>query len=248
MANLRAGLIGLGMMGRHHARVLRELPGVDLVAIADPGGDPHGVAGGLPVLPRRRGADRRRASTLRRRRPDRHPRGDRRWRSPRPACTRSSRSRSPQHRRRRRAIADAFAARRPGRRVGHIERFNPALQHAAAAASRPASSARSTRSPPAGRARSRRASPTSASSRTSRTHDIDLTAWVAQSRYASVVAHDRAPQRPRARGPGRGRPGSWRTASIANHLVNWLSPDEGAGHDRHRRDGRLRRRHADRPT
>lgn len=38
MANLRAGLIGLGMMGRHHARVLGSLEGVDLVAVADPGG------------------------------------------------------------------------------------------------------------------------------------------------------------------------------------------------------------------
>ena len=34
MANLRAGLIGLGMMGRHHARVLGSLDGVDLVAVA----------------------------------------------------------------------------------------------------------------------------------------------------------------------------------------------------------------------
>ncbi|HET8768397.1 MAG TPA: Gfo/Idh/MocA family oxidoreductase, partial [Pedococcus sp.] len=50
MANLRAGLIGLGMMGRHHARVLGSLEGVDLVAVADPGGDVHGVAGGRPVL------------------------------------------------------------------------------------------------------------------------------------------------------------------------------------------------------
>src|SRR5450759_1935089 len=46
MANLRAGLVGLGMMGRHHARVLSSLAGVDLVAVADPGGDAHGVAGG----------------------------------------------------------------------------------------------------------------------------------------------------------------------------------------------------------
>src|SRR3954470_19766148 len=49
MAVLRAGLIGLGMMGRHHARVLRSLPGVQLVAVADPGGDPYGVSGGLDV-------------------------------------------------------------------------------------------------------------------------------------------------------------------------------------------------------
>lgn len=51
MANLRAGLIGLGMMGRHHARNLRAIDGVDLVAVADAMGDPHGVAGGLDVLP-----------------------------------------------------------------------------------------------------------------------------------------------------------------------------------------------------
>ena len=47
---LRAGLIGLGMMGRHHARVLRALEGVELVAVADPGGDPYGAAGPLPIL------------------------------------------------------------------------------------------------------------------------------------------------------------------------------------------------------
>jgi len=49
-AKLRAGLIGLGMMGRHHARVLGSLDGVELVAVADPGGDAHGVANGRPVL------------------------------------------------------------------------------------------------------------------------------------------------------------------------------------------------------
>lgn len=49
MANLRAGLIGLGMMGRHHARVLHELQGVELVAVADSAGDAHGVADGLKI-------------------------------------------------------------------------------------------------------------------------------------------------------------------------------------------------------
>lgn len=51
MPRLRAGLIGLGMMGRHHARNLRAIDGVDLVAVADQFGDPHGVAGDLEVLP-----------------------------------------------------------------------------------------------------------------------------------------------------------------------------------------------------
>jgi len=48
---LRAGLIGLGSMGRHHARVIRQTEGMELVAVADPAGDPHRVAGGLEVLP-----------------------------------------------------------------------------------------------------------------------------------------------------------------------------------------------------
>jgi UDP-N-acetylglucosamine 3-dehydrogenase len=47
---LRAGLIGLGMMGRHHARTLSDLPGVQLVAAADPGGDPHRALHGTPLV------------------------------------------------------------------------------------------------------------------------------------------------------------------------------------------------------
>jgi len=42
-ARLRAGLIGLGMMGRHHARVLRGIDEVELVGVADPAGDRHGT-------------------------------------------------------------------------------------------------------------------------------------------------------------------------------------------------------------
>lgn len=49
MAVLRVGVIGLGMMGRHHARVIRELDGVKLVAVADAHGDAFGVAGDLPL-------------------------------------------------------------------------------------------------------------------------------------------------------------------------------------------------------
>jgi UDP-N-acetylglucosamine 3-dehydrogenase len=47
---VRMGLIGLGSMGRHHARVIREVDGLDLVAVADPSGDRHGVARELEVL------------------------------------------------------------------------------------------------------------------------------------------------------------------------------------------------------
>lgn len=46
---IKMGIIGLGMMGRNHARVAREVAGVELVAVADTLGDPHKVAGSLPL-------------------------------------------------------------------------------------------------------------------------------------------------------------------------------------------------------
>ena len=33
---LRVGVVGIGVMGSNHARVLAELPGVQLVGVADP--------------------------------------------------------------------------------------------------------------------------------------------------------------------------------------------------------------------
>ena len=33
---LRVGVVGVGVMGSNHARVLSELPGVKLVGVADP--------------------------------------------------------------------------------------------------------------------------------------------------------------------------------------------------------------------
>ncbi|MEV8564718.1 Gfo/Idh/MocA family oxidoreductase [Streptomyces sp. NPDC051322] len=49
-AGLRAGLIGLGSMGRNHARVLAALDNVRLVGVVDPMGDTNGWAQGAPVL------------------------------------------------------------------------------------------------------------------------------------------------------------------------------------------------------
>ena len=49
MPNLRAGLVGLGMMGRHHARVLSSLAGVDFVGICDPAGDVSNSSQGRPI-------------------------------------------------------------------------------------------------------------------------------------------------------------------------------------------------------
>jgi UDP-N-acetylglucosamine 3-dehydrogenase len=47
---LRAGLVGLGSMGRNHARLLGELPDVDLVGVCDPVGDVDGRLPGVPVV------------------------------------------------------------------------------------------------------------------------------------------------------------------------------------------------------
>jgi UDP-N-acetylglucosamine 3-dehydrogenase len=47
---LRAGLVGLGAMGRNHARVLSGLDGVELVGVMDPAGDPTGSIR-APVVP-----------------------------------------------------------------------------------------------------------------------------------------------------------------------------------------------------
>ena len=43
---LRAGLVGLGMMGKNHARVMGSTENVELVGIADPLGDPTGTING----------------------------------------------------------------------------------------------------------------------------------------------------------------------------------------------------------
>ena len=119
----------LGMMGRHHARVLRELDGVELVAVADPGGDPHGVAGGLRGAARRRGADRRRASTSR---SSRCPRAS--TRTPRSTLAEAGVHTLVEKPHRRHASSRAARWPTPSQAaglvgaVGHIERFNPALQ------------------------------------------------------------------------------------------------------------------------
>lgn len=48
--NLRFGLVGIGMMGRNHARVLEAVDGIDLVGVADPGGDHFRMAGTATVV------------------------------------------------------------------------------------------------------------------------------------------------------------------------------------------------------
>src|SRR5688500_1388632 len=41
--SLRGAVLGLGMIGRHHARILQTTPGVELAGAVDPGGDRYGA-------------------------------------------------------------------------------------------------------------------------------------------------------------------------------------------------------------
>lgn len=47
---LRCGLFGAGRMGKNHARVIRDTPGVELSVVVDPAGDPLNVGQGVPVV------------------------------------------------------------------------------------------------------------------------------------------------------------------------------------------------------
>jgi UDP-N-acetylglucosamine 3-dehydrogenase len=221
MSALRAGLVGIGMMGRNHARVLSSLDGVDLVAVADPAGDKHGMAGGAAVVDTvaemiaqgidlavvavptvyhlEAGLELAAAAvhTL----------------IEKPLATDTAEATQ---------LVDAFERAGLVNAVGHIERYNPALR--------------------ALRERlengdlgeiyqvaTRRQGPFPnriadvGVVKDLATHDIDLTAWVIQSPYARVSAFT-------AHKSGRQHEdlisitAQMRDGTVASHLVNWLSP------------------------
>lgn len=218
---LRAGLIGLGMMGRHHARVLNSLDGVELVAVADPGGDPHEVAGGLEVLAGvddliAKGIDYCAVAVptmyheevgLALAAAGVHAIIEKPLAQDTPAA---------------RKVAEAFAAEGLVGAVGHIERYNPALQSARRRLEQGDLGAvyqiiTRRQGPFPGRIADVGVVKDLA------THDIDLTAWVVQQPFTSVSART-------AYRSGREHEdlvavvGSLRDGTITNHLVNWLSP------------------------
>jgi len=221
MANLRAGLIGLGMMGRHHARVLRSLPGVDLVAVADPAGDPHGVAGGLPLGSSvedlvAAGVDyvtvavpttyhEQIAITLAE--AGVHALVEK----PLAPDTASAQR-----------VADAFSSRGLVGAVGHIERYNPALQHLRERLAQGELG-------DVYQVVTRRQGPFPARIadvgvvKDLATHDIDLTAWVTQSAFVSVAAQTSL-QSGRQHEDMVAVVGKLADGTVTSHLVNWLSP------------------------
>ncbi len=218
---LRAGVIGLGMMGRNHARVLNELDGVELVGVVDPEGDKFGVAGSARILSNvdellEAGVDLcviaaptedHRALALRLAGAGVHALVEKPLAESVEAAT---------------EMVEAFDAAGLVGCVGHIERYNPALQQARARIEQG----------DAGdifQVATRRVGPFPARIRDVgvvkdlATHDIDLTAWVAGAPFASVAARC-------AHKTGREHEdlvaitGQLTDGTVTNHLVNWLSP------------------------
>ncbi len=218
---LRAGLVGLGMMGRHHARVLGSLDGVELVAVSDPMGDPHGVAGGRPVLASvqeliKVGVDYAMVAAptafheelaLALAEAGIHALIEKPLAVDTPAAKR---------------ITEAFASRGLVGAVGHIERYNPALQTLR-------------KKLDAGdlgevyQIITRRQGPFPARIadvgvvKDLATHDIDLTAWVSRASFVSVSAQT-AHKSGRAHEDMVAAVGQLSNGIITNHLVNWLTP------------------------
>ena len=218
---LRAGLIGLGMMGRHHARLLGSMDGVELVAVADPGGDPHGVAGSRPLLGTveeliKTGIDYCVVAVptvyhlevgMALAQAGVHALIEKPLAQDTPSAT---------------ALADAFESKGLVGAVGHIERYNPALQEAR----------RRLENGDLGQVFqvvTRRQGPFPARIadvgvvKDLATHDIDLTAWVTQQKFTSVAART-------AHRSGRTHEdlvavvGQLQDGTVTSHLVNWLSP------------------------
>lgn len=217
---LRAGLIGLGHMGRHHARVLQELPDVELVATADPSSEARGrlavdVVGSVPEL-LGRGLDMCVVAT--------------------PTQTHEEiglqlaeagvaaliekplahASKAAQ------TLVEAFGRNGVIGCVGHIERFNPALRELR----------RRVAEGELGevyQVLTRRQGPFPARVADSgvildlATHDIDLTAWVTGSRYRSVAART-THRSGRVHEDLLCAVGALDNGVVVTHLVNWLSP------------------------
>ncbi|MYW04467.1 Gfo/Idh/MocA family oxidoreductase [Streptomyces sp. SID3343] len=218
---LRVAVVGLGRMGRLHARVLRRLDGVDLVAAVDPAGDLHRAAEGIPLfadldaltnlgidyavlacptLLHEALAVRLAAGGI-------------------PTLVEKPLAATPRAARR---IVDAFHTAGVPARVGYIERFNPALI------------ALRTRLEDGQlgdvfEVGTRRTGPYPARItdvgviHDLATHDLDLTAWVTGHPYTSIAA--RTAHRS-------GRPhedllaalGQLDDGTITHHQVNWISP------------------------
>jgi UDP-N-acetylglucosamine 3-dehydrogenase len=218
---LRAGLVGLGAMGRNHARILSSLSGVELVAVVDPAGDVHGSVRGVPVLPSvadliALGVD---YAVIACPTGLHEEVGLELARNGVGVLIEKPLAESVEAARR---LLEAFESRGLVAGVGHIERYNPALQSLRGRLE-------------AGelgevfQVVTRRQGPFPhriadvGVVMDLATHDIDLTSWVTGREYASISARTVSRS---------GRPhedmvaavGQLADGTMVNHLVNWLSP------------------------
>jgi UDP-N-acetylglucosamine 3-dehydrogenase len=221
MGDLRVGLVGIGMMGRNHARVLSSIEGLKLTAVADPAGDKHGMAGEAVVVETvgemiAVGIDMAVVAVptvfhldagLKLAAAGVHTLIEK------PLATDSAESAK---------LVTAFEAAGLVNAVGHIERCNPALRELR----------RRLEHGDLGevyQVATRRQGPFPnriadvGVVKDLATHDIDLTAWVIQSPYAKVSAYT-------AHKSGRDHEdlisitALMGDGTVASHLVNWLSP------------------------
>jgi UDP-N-acetylglucosamine 3-dehydrogenase len=221
MRNLRFGLVGVGMMGRNHARVLHAITGVELVAIADPGGDVHGVSGGAVLVDSVRDLLAHDIDAAVVAVPTRYhlDAGLELAAAGVHTLIEKPLAADPQEAEK---LVDAYESAGLVNAVGHIERCNPALR-----AMRERLEAGELGEIYQVATRRQGPFPNRISDvgvvKDLATHDMDLTAWVIQSPYAELSAQT-------AHKSGRqhedlvsvtARMGN---GAVASHLVNWLSP------------------------
>ncbi|MBQ0867604.1 MULTISPECIES: Gfo/Idh/MocA family protein [unclassified Streptomyces] len=221
---LRAGLVGLGAMGRNHARILSSLEGVEFVGAVDPAGDPHGsvpAVCGVPVLSEvadllALGVDYAVVAC-----PTALHEAVGLQLAAHDVCALIEKplAHTPQAARR---LVDAFEERGLVAGVGHVERFNPALQQLRARLE-------------AGelgevfQVVTRRQGPFPhriadvGVVKDLATHDIDLTSWITGQAYASLAART-VSKSGREHEDMVAVVGSLTDGTMVSHLVNWLSP------------------------
>ncbi len=223
--DLRAGVLGLGMMGRHHIRVLRQLEGVNLVAAADPGGDPHDAASiaGVPVYTSPAELiDQKLDFCIVAVPTERHAEVALQLAAAgipalieKPLAATSAEATE---------ITAAFEAAGVFAAVGHVERFNPSLL---AMRSRMLSGELGE----VYQISTRRQGPFPdriadvGVVKDLATHDIDLTAWIADSPYDSVSAQV-AHRAGRAHEDLVAAIARLQSGVVVSHLVNWLTPSK----------------------
>lgn len=221
VADLRAGVVGLGVMGRNHARVLSSLDGVTLVGIVDPAGTSSATETTVPFFNSledllAQGVDYCLVAVptglhenvgLQLASAGVH------------ALVEKPLASDPESARR---LTEAFEGAGLIGAVGHIERYNPALQHAR-------SRIQSGELGQLYQIVTRRQGPFPARIadvgviKDLATHDIDLTSWITQQEYRAISART-------AHRTGREHEdlvmilADLAGGTVASHTVNWLSP------------------------